>query len=138
MKEKIAEIEQRFQILITISIFFPVLLASLGKILGTADDQVNLLTIELSLLVGFYLLNYVLFQIRKNKLNTKALARLGEWLLVAIAVFIVPILGIVLDTDKLVPAWIGIPTAVIATVAILLTMTLPSVIELIILLLPEK
>src|ERR1700687_6199913 len=115
MKE---EIESRFHLLIAISLFFPVLLYNLGRITEHTDGQSILLSIQTSILVGFYLLNYILFQVRKDFLKDGSLKRIGEWLLVSLGVFIVPILCIALGTVSL-PDWIAAPIAFISSTAVI-------------------
>jgi putative flippase GtrA len=127
------EVENRLQLLITISLFFPVLLYDLAKVIGQSDGQALVPSVQVSILVGFYLLNYVLFQVRKRDLKEKSLRRIGEWLLVAMVSFIVPIMGIVLGTLNYLPKWIQAVVAFVSGTAMLFVLTLPPVIEVVIL-----
>ncbi len=126
------EIEKRLQLLITISLFFPVLLSNLKRITGSSDTNSILFSVQASGLVGLYILNYILFQIRKYTLTKESLNRIGEWLLLAIGVFIIPIIGISLSAIG-VSGQLGAVVAFISGTFVLLVLTLPPIIELIIL-----
>jgi len=115
------------------SLFFPVLLYNLGIITGHTDPQALQLSIQTGVLVGLYLFNYILFQVRKKHFTDRALERIGEWLLVAIAVFIVPIIGIAVSTLAYLPSWIQTPFAFSWTVAMLLILVFPNIVEVVIL-----
>jgi len=127
------EIETRLQVLITISLFFPVLLYYLAKVVGQNEGQALVLSIQTSILVAFYLLNYVLFQIRKDALKQKSLKRIGEWLMVAMGAFIIPIAGMALGTLNYLPVWLQAVVAFASSTAVLFILVFPPVIEVIIL-----
>jgi len=115
------------------ALFFPVLLYDIARVTGEQEEPALVLSIQLSVLVGFYLLNYVLFQLRKDDLKEKSLRRIGEWLLVAMVSFIIPIMGIVLGTVNYLPGWIQVAVAFASGTTVLFILTLPPIIELIIL-----
>jgi len=128
MKE---EIESRFHLLITISLFFPVLLANMDTIAGQTAEKASLILIQTSTVVGLYLIDYLLFQNRKNELTKKSFERINLWLLVALGIFIIPIVGITTLTLNL-PSWIAFPAAWLSGASMFFILAAPPVIEFII------
>lgn len=129
MKE---EIEKRLQLLITISLFFPVLLYNLHRITGQSDGEAIALSFKVTALAGLHILNYIVFEVRKDALSVKSLKRIGRWLLVAAGVFIVPIVGIPLSTMGGL-GWFALPVAVVSGAALLSLLFVPPLIEIVIL-----
>jgi hypothetical protein len=134
MKE---EIESRFHLLITISLFFPVLIANLGTITGQTAQKASLTLIQTSIMVGFYLVNYILFQNRKDKLTEKSPKWISFWLLVALGIFIVPILGLAILSFNP-PLWIGRVAGWLSGTSVLFILAAAPVIETVILFSAEK
>ncbi len=127
-----ADIESRFHLLITISLFFPVLLANLGTIVGQSIEKASLILIQTSAVVGLYLLDYILFQNRKNELTERSLLWVNRLLLVALGIFIVPIVGITTISLNP-PGWIAFPAAWVSGTSMLFILAGPPAIELFIL-----
>ncbi len=92
-----------------------------------------MLSVQLSVLVGLYLFVYILYQLRKNKLNDRSLTMIGEWLLVCLGVFVIPILGVVLATLTYLPDLVQLILAYTWTIATLFVLGCPTLIEIIIL-----
>lgn len=86
------EIESRFQIALTLSIFFPTFLSNFLESAKMEIEKINSVTLSWTTLVGLYILNYVFFCILK-KLNVpnwiyKSISCL---LVIGIALFIFPL-----------------------------------------------
>jgi hypothetical protein len=127
------DIESRFQILITISLFFPVLLANLATIAGKPAEIASLLLLQTSVVVGFYLLDYLIFQHRKDELSDRSLLWINRVLLIALGIFIVPILGIAtVSLDP--PPWIASPAVWLSGTSVLFVLAGPPAIELLLIL----
>ena len=92
MKDLISQIEQKFTILLTIGVFFPVLMATYFSISGgTPKDQQNVFVFFS--LVGMYILAYVLFELSKLLSPVRLALQVLDWLLlVGIACFALPVL----------------------------------------------
>lgn len=92
MKDLITQIEQKFTILLTIGIFFPVLMATYFSVSGgTKQDQLN--AFVFFPLVGMYILSYVLFELSKLLPPLKLALHVLDWILLAgIACFAIPTL----------------------------------------------
>jgi hypothetical protein len=89
MKDLIAQIEQRFILLLTIAMFFPVLMGTYFGFAGTPTEQKE--AFSLFPLVGLYILAYVFFEISKVFSPVKLALNTFNWLLLAgIACFAVP------------------------------------------------
>ncbi len=88
------EIEQRLQVIITVMMFFPVLVDALFGISGESREVFGTIIMKWGFLASFYLIFYLLFQhFKKNKIegvlvkiNTYCLAPL--WLLVFLMVLL--------------------------------------------------
>jgi hypothetical protein len=92
MKDLIAQIEQKFAILLTIGIFFPVLMSTFYSVSGgTKQDQQN--GFVFFSIVGMYILAYVIFELSKLLAPIKVALHILDWtLLVGIACFALPTL----------------------------------------------
>lgn len=92
-KELVKEINEKFYLILTLSIFFPVLLYYIGKIAGETEEEAALLLLKSSSLVGLYLLDYILFQLQqKTEMGDASLRRIDKYLLIMMIPFITPIL----------------------------------------------
>jgi hypothetical protein len=93
LKESIAEIEKRFQIVLTMSIFFPVLMTTYFDIVGGPDKDKHT-AFTFFALPALYISSYVLFQIYKTlrPIPKLALSILNWGILFGIACFALPIL----------------------------------------------
>jgi hypothetical protein len=131
------DIEKRFQLLITTSLFFPVFLASLGTSIGQPAGKTSLALIQASAVFGLNLVAYIAFQIRKDELADESLKWIKRLVLVALGVFIVPILGIVTLTVNP-PIWIALPAVWLSERSVWLILGAPPFIELIILFSPAN
>lgn len=102
-KELIAEIEQRFEIALAVSIFFPVLLSAYFAVAGGVSQPQNI-TFFFFLFVGLYLFAYVVFQsIKRSEFPRKALIFLDWTILVGIACYILPIIFLVVTANGKTP-----------------------------------
>lgn len=90
-------------------------------------------SLELGILVGLNVLDYVLFQVRKNTLDERSLKRIGEWLLLGIGMFIVPILGAALSASPNLPGWLQMLVAYTWTIATFFVLAFPILVEIILL-----
>src|SRR3984885_14009520 len=91
MKELTTQIENRLQFLITISIFFPVLLYSFFQTFGESEKDSNAILLKAASLVFVYLIDYILFLIVKKDIGDKRMRWLNILVIVGIASFILPI-----------------------------------------------
>jgi hypothetical protein len=100
-KELIAEIETRLQIVLTISIFFPVLMSTYFAITGASQKLQNEAFIFFPL-VGLYILSYVFFEFSKLLPPLRPALKVLNWaLLLGIACFALPILITVVSQGPL-------------------------------------
>jgi hypothetical protein len=92
MKGLITQIEQKFAILLTIGVFFPVLMATFYSVSGgTKQDQQN--AFVFFPIVGIYILAYVVFELSKLLPPIKLTLHILDWTLLAgIACFALPTL----------------------------------------------
>lgn len=90
-KEFIKEIENRLQLVITISIFFLAIISYFFKSRGADEVRVNEIVLSYGIILVFYLLNYILFEIFRLKIKEVFLKWINWSLLFGIAVFIFPI-----------------------------------------------
>ena len=88
----ISEIESRLQFITTIAIFFPAMVYYFFNAMKDSKYDSTEVTLGYTILVGAYLLDYVIFEIKKNKLSEKYLRYINRSLLFGIAFFIVPII----------------------------------------------
>lgn len=132
------EIENRFQLLLTMSLFLPVFLYNLGRVAGYKETDVISLSLKASILVGLHLLNYIIFQRRKNDLAEKSLGRISKWLLIAIGAFAFPIIAIPTLAVINPPAALASPLASISSLGIILILAFSPVIETILLFSTDK
>ncbi len=124
MKE---EVRNHFYLLITISLFFPVFLSSLATLAGRSAEWSSLILIQTSLMVGLYLFDYLIFQGRKDTLAESSLRRINFWLLVAIALFIIPIIGIAILSFNPPPWLVAIATWLSGTAMRFILLTPPAI-----------
>lgn len=132
MDVKRAEIETRFQLLITMSLFLPILMSSLGTLVGQSVTTTSQVLVQTSVVVGLYLFDYIIFQVIKNDLTEKSLKYISVCLLVSLGIFIVPILGITLGTSN-VPLWVAKAASWTTGAALIFILSAPPVIELVLL-----
>ncbi|MGD0778770.1 MAG: hypothetical protein ABSC05_38825 [Candidatus Solibacter sp.] len=130
------DIESRFSLLITISLFFPILLSNLSTVAGQPAAKGSLLLMQTSAVVGMYMLDYILFQARKNVLSAKSLKRINVVLLVALGIFIVPILGLTTLAFAL-PPWIAASVMWLSVTAMPFVLAMPPAVEVVILFLAD-
>jgi hypothetical protein len=92
MKYLVEEVEKKFEVLFTISIFYAVLMGTYYAIAGGTQQEKNA-AFALFPLVGFYILSYVLFEISKLLPPLELALQTLDWmLLLAIACFAIPAL----------------------------------------------
>lgn len=132
MEKAISEIEGRFQILITLSVFFPVLLYNLSKLSSSTEADALTMSLRISALIGCTLVDYIIFESRKNDFALKSIKRISTILLWAIGFFIIPIFGLGILTFSL-PKWAGGFVAVLSGASVLFVLTVPVFIEFILL-----
>ena len=102
-KKLIAEIEQRFGIALSVSIFFPVLLSAYFAVAGGVSQPENI-TFFFFLFVGLYLFAYVAFQfIKHSEFPSRALTFLNWAVLLGIACYILPIIFLVMTANGKTP-----------------------------------
>jgi hypothetical protein len=123
-----ADIESRFQLLITISLFFPVLLANLATIAGQSAEKASLILLQMSVVIGLYLIDYIIFQHRKDELSDGSLGWINRVLLIALGIFIIPIVGIATLSFNP-PPWIASPAAWLSGASVLFVLATPPAIE---------
>jgi len=87
----IGDIQSRLQLALTISIFFPAILYSFFKFIGEQELSSSQIFLKASSLIVVYMLNYVAFELSKNRLAEKWLLWLKWLALGCIASFIVPV-----------------------------------------------
>jgi hypothetical protein len=111
VKELIVEIEKRFEVVLTISIFFPVLMTAYFDIVGGLN-KTNNTAFSFFALPGYYILSYVFFQFLKKQQTSKLALYVFDWsLLLGIACFAIPTLFAVISNIgvKMAPTtlWLG-------------------------------
>ncbi|HVY67300.1 MAG TPA: hypothetical protein VHA30_00160 [Patescibacteria group bacterium] len=90
-KELIGEVERRLEFVITLAIFFPSLLYSLFNVANESEQNSNGIIIKWGLFVSFYIIDYIIFQIRKKRTGESLLEMLKILLLIGIGIYIIPI-----------------------------------------------
>lgn len=86
------EVDKKLQVALTLSIFLPSLLSVFYDAGGVPRELLNKINLSWSLLVGFFLLDYILFSLTKrSKLSAWIYTAIDITLLIAIGFFIVPI-----------------------------------------------
>jgi hypothetical protein len=92
MKDLIAQIELRFTILLTIGVFFPVLMSAYYLVAGgNKQDQQNVFVFYS--LVGLYIGAFIIFELTKLLPHIKLGLQVLDWtLLIGIACFALPIM----------------------------------------------
>jgi len=90
----IQSIENRFQLVLMFSIFFPTLVSVFFNIGDSAAFELRKQVLVWFSLVGLYLLSYILFQGIKhyNDISTLWLRRIKILLLIALALYIFPVI----------------------------------------------
>lgn len=103
-EEKIKNIEDRIQLGLVISIFFPSLLSYFMEQNGDLKKVGPWL-----ILVGVYLLNYVLFQsLKKTDISERLLEFLSQFLLAGILLFVFPIIFMAtIEGSNVIPSFLG-------------------------------
>ena len=86
----IAEIRNRIQFLVMIAIFFSGLLYNFFNVYDKTKS--NNVALSYGMLVALYLIVYLLFEIRKNKINADWLERINILTLVGVGMFLIPII----------------------------------------------
>lgn len=86
-----SEIGANFQILITLGMFFPALVYYFVKVVGQTERQSGSAYLSWVWLVFFFVLDYVLYVIFESRLADKTLARIRNFLLGEICLFVYPI-----------------------------------------------
>lgn len=76
MGKAINDAENRFQVLISLSIFFPILLYYLSKVAGSTEVDAGTMLLRISTLIGATLIDYLIFQGHKNNLSEKSAVRM--------------------------------------------------------------
>ncbi len=108
MKDLIDQIEKRFELVLTISIFFPVLMMTYFQVTHGSESQQNSTFIYFTL-AGCYILAYAIFQLHKilPPIPMLALQMLDWGLWLSIACFAIPILFFagVSQGDITFPSW---------------------------------
>jgi hypothetical protein len=132
MKNAINDAESRFQILITLSIFFPVLLYNLSKVSDASETDATKMSLRIGALIGCTLIDYLIFQGCKNNLTEKSIEKINCILLWSIGFFIIPIFGLGAATFNF-PKWMGNFIAVLSSTSILMVLFIPVAIEFILL-----
>jgi cation transport ATPase len=130
------DIESRFSLLVTISLFFPVLMYNLSAVAGQPAEKGSLLLMQTSAVVGLYLIDYILFQVRKNALSAHSLKRINVVLLVALGTFIVPVLGLTALAFAP-PLWVAVPIMWLSVTAMPFVLFVPPVVEVAVLFLSD-
>lgn len=85
--ERIKQLSDRIQFLGVITLFFPTLLQSLFKFLGNSDKEADKILVQWSLVVFLFLMNYLLFDARKDKLTPRMIDYLNWSIFFNIASF---------------------------------------------------
>jgi len=89
------EIETKFQIVLTLSIFFPTLLSTFLNSAGVTKEPLVRDSLSWSFVVGLYLVDYVTFILLKNfTVSKKILGVVDNLLLLGIAFFIIPTINL--------------------------------------------
>jgi hypothetical protein len=132
MKDLIQSIESRFQILITLSIFFPSLIYYLGKATGQTDGQLAIAMLQFGGLIGLVIVDYIIFQSSKRIFSAKWLGWINKVLLWSFIFFAAPILALaILPSLKFtVPTWIANITGLALGTLIVIILAIPVAIEL--------
>lgn len=88
-KNLVAEIQNRFQIIITIAIFFPIVLDYFYRIYNKAIG--GKVVLEYMLPVALYLFGYIIFEFCKSKMKNNLLKYLGIIILMGVMTFAISI-----------------------------------------------
>ncbi len=102
----IGDIQSRLQLALTLSIFFPAILYSFFKFVGEQEQSSSHIFLQASSLIIVYLLNYVTFELWKNRLEEKWLVRLNWLTLICVVSFIVPV-AFTVYSGATMPVWLG-------------------------------
>lgn len=86
------EIETRFQVVLTFSIFFPTFVSTFLDNSGMDKKQISNLSLTYTMPVAIFLIDYIIYSIlKKSKMQSWAFKSLNILLLVSVASFVVPI-----------------------------------------------
>src|SRR6266478_474997 len=102
----IGDVQSRLQLALTLSIFFPAILYSFFKFIGEQEQSSSQIFLKASSFIMVYMLNYVAFELCKNRLAEKSLLRLNWLALVCIASFIVPV-AFTVYSGAAMPIWLS-------------------------------
>ena len=107
LQEKlIGDVQSRLQLALTLSIFFPAILYSFFKFVGEQEQSSSQIFLKASSLIVVYMLNYVVFELLKNRLAEKWLVRLNWLALGCVASFIVPV-AFTVYSGATMPIWLS-------------------------------
>ena len=104
----IGQIESRLQFVITLNTLLLTLIYGLGRFAGQTEELSQKNMIGGGIMIVGYLLAYVIFEVRKEKIRGYGLKLINGVVLVGIACFIFPIMVISLSaapSATLVPQW---------------------------------
>ena len=90
-KHLIEEAKGRLELLIVLGIFFPTLIYSFLKLTGVSDQDSNVTSLSWVFMIALYLLNYVFFELLKNKIDDRWVQWINGLSLAEIAIFVFPI-----------------------------------------------
>jgi len=133
MKDLIQSIESRFQLLVTLSIFFSSLIYFLGKATGETDAQAVVALFQFGGLIGLVLVDYIIFHSTKDRFSETALLRIDQILLISLAVFAAPILilAVAASIKQSQPLWVAKATGLTLGTSVVIVLAVPVVIELV-------
>jgi len=134
MKDLAQKIESRFQLLITISIFFPSLIYYVAISAGQGGAQAGVTVLQFGAVVGCALIDYIVFHISSSGISEKWLKRINGVLLLSIGTFVAPILtlAIVASIRATPPTWAQHVIGLSLATFIVLILAVPIVIEFVI------
>jgi hypothetical protein len=141
MKEELLNnIDRRFQVLFTLSIFFSTLIYYLGQTTGQSSTQTALVLVQFGGLVGFILIDYILFQLNQNIFQKRSLELINRALLWFIGTFTAAILALSLAASIKfnLPLWVINIAGLTMGTLIIFILAIPVLIELLIIILAIK
>lgn len=89
-KDLISEIQNRLNLLVVISVFFPVMISALYELVD--PERSAKMMLFWSIPAGFYILYYFFFEILKDRIGTNLLKATSFSLLIGMLNFIIPII----------------------------------------------
>lgn len=87
MKEKIEDASKRLYFVITLILFFPILLQAIFGLPNSGENNVNEVILKSGISLSFLIICYIIFEIRKNKISSIALKFLNATYLLIVACF---------------------------------------------------